>query len=459
MKKFNFNITAFLYSFFAYAVYLVFFIFIKRSGYPGGIYLFTPAYLFALYKLFTIGLWKSPSIMIYVFLPFVFSAYLSSKGGPSGWEVTGIIPFTVLSTFLFKSGKQAATPLENIYVAKGCFLILCSVAFFSAIHFFHKGDIESAIYLALSIYSPAPLFMILALFVNFIISTAAVSVILNNLNLFNKGGKIERLIFDSDDYLNLPHLNLSGIETAKGVTPEYFLEKVEQLNEVARKSKEYAGQLKQNKLFTKKINGSTLAMAPLSVMLKAGVYKTGDIILPENGDKRSFIALAEDSRLIGYYVIDKITAQSNSDILKAVKSSFKIDSVIAGANDPELWKECCLTVENLDEAASGENDLIISSKKIDTVSHLACWGEGEKSFGDIFIVKPFVATILNLVIISSSLKNKFFKGIIIVSIPFAFSLFSASMGLKIPQVSASSVMFSFVFTVFYVFYIKKRKAK
>jgi hypothetical protein len=458
MKKFNLNITAFLYTFFAYAVYLVVFVFVKRSGYQSGIYLFVPAYLFAFYKVFQIGLWKKTGFLLYMVFPFIASVYLSASDSPAGWEVTGIIPFTVIATFLFKSGSQPDTPLANIYITKICGFVLAAVIFFSTVHFFRTGDINSALYLAVSIYSPAPIFISLALFINFIISTAAISVVLNNLKLFNNGGRIGRLVFDGDDYLTLPHLNLSGIETAAGVSTDEFLNLVEQLNEVAGKSKEYAKQIKNKKLFSKKIGDSILAMAPIGIMLESGVYKTENIVLPQDGDIRSFIALARDSKVIGYYAIDKITSETNSDILNAITQTFKVQSVVVGATDPELWKKCCATVKNMGEVSVKKDDLVVSSTLTDSASYLACWGDKNAGRGDVFIVKPFLNTLLSLIIITSSLRDKFFKGIIIVSLPFAFSLFSVSMGLKIPQVSAASAMFSFVFTIFYVFYIKKKKA-
>jgi len=462
MKKFNFTISAFLYSFLVYCFYLVVYIFVKRSGYENGIYLFTPAFIFTFFKMISNKLWKKPVVILFVMIPFVMSAYLSLNNGvAAGWEVSGIIPIFVLASFLFKSGEKPATPLENILMTKICVMILLSVLFFSSVHFFRTGDINSAVYLAVSVYSPAPVLLALAIFVNFIISTAAVSIVLNNLKLFNMGGKIKRLVFDTDDFLTLPHLNLSGIVTVTGVSKNDFLEKVEKLNEAARQSKEYAKQLKQNKLFSKKFKeeGYTLAMAPVNVMVESGNYDVSGIPLPETDDKRSFIALAMDSTIIGYYAIDRITPETNSDMLKVIKENFNIPSIVVNPSDISLWGNCCSCVEKFDELEMLPEDMIISSAISESDSILASWGEKdkEKIKGDVFIAKPFLSSILNLMIITHSIPQKFYKGIIIVSLPFAFPLFTVSMGLKIPQVSAASTMFSLVFTIFYVFYVKKRK--
>ncbi len=458
MKKFNFNVSSFIYSFLVYCFYLVGIVFLKRSNYESGIYYFTPAFLFVFFKLITIGPAKVPILTLYSLLPFLVSAYLSLKGGPAGWEVTGTIPVLILSTFLFKSGKRPVTPLKNIYMTRICSATLLFVVFFSTVHFLRTGNIDSSLYLAVSIYSPAPFLITLALFVNFIISTAAVSIILNNFELFNRGGKISRIIFDGDGFLSFPHFNLSGIETSPGVSNADFLNKVEKLNEIAGKTKEYAEQVKKNKLFSRKFKeGYTLAMAPLEVMIGSGTYKTTDIALPDENDDRSFVALAQDDRIIGYYAIDKITPSTNATMLDVIDKNYGVPSFIVDAQGEDVWQGCCSHIEKINDIDIAPTDLLITDKEQDVSCLTAYWGAKDTGRGDVFIVKPFLTTLLNLVIVTANIPDKFYKGTVLASLPFAFALFSVSMGLKIPQVSAASTMFSLVFTIMYVFYSKKRK--
>lgn len=459
MKKFNFSVTFFLYSLLVYFFYIIVFVFITKSGYENGIYYFTPAFIFVFIKLFESGIKNLVTVAFFIAVPFAISVYLSLNGRPAGWEVSGIIPVMALLSFLFKSSEKAATPLKIVYLSKIIWSFWGLILFFSVVHFIKTGSIDDALYLAVSIYSPAPIAVATALFVNFIISTAAISAVLNNLDFFNKGAVISRLIFDTDSFLNLPHYNLSGIETIKDVPRKEFLELVEKLNQAASVSPEYSENLKNYKLFSKSFDdGTTLAMGPLSVLLENNKYNSNGLVIPAKNDDRSFIGLAKEEQIIGYYAIDSIKPSTNASYLDVFAKTYGIKSIVVNPEKPTLWKKCCHVTKSFDEIDFATTDLIITDKydKERTVTQ-AVWGGHDFSSGDLFIAKPFLSTLHNLFILSGNIKNRLIKGVLFCSFPFTFSLFAISFGLIIPKISAVSVLFSFVFTMIYVFHIKPSK--
>lgn len=455
MKKFNITISMFIFSVLIYLFYVIATVFVKKSGYGAGVYYFTPVFLFSLYKLFRAGIRETWSIALFMTLPYSASVYLSFVSDLPGWEVSGFIPVMVLMSFLFKSGRNGETPLKSVYLPKIVIIFISAVFFFSFIHFLKTGSIENALYMAVSIYSPAPAALSVAVFINFLITTATLSVVLNNLRLFNEGAVIKRIIFDSDSFLTFPHLNLSGIETMKGITKRDFLALVERLNAVAESSKEYAESVKKDGLFSHEFeDGTTLAMAPLKIMLSTGAYKKDSVTLPENEDGKSFIALAVNGVVAGYYAIEKIDPSTNASLLEILKKKLDVISIVCGASKPEMWKNSARIANRLADSDAGPGDILISEKEVNTGAINLVWGGNDYSLGDIFIARPFVSTIMNLVIVSKEVKSRLIKGVIVCSFPFAIPLFAISFGLKIPQLTAVALMFSFAMTIAYVSYFK-----
>ncbi len=456
MKKLNFTLTFFLYSILAYLFYIIVFVFIKQNDYGSGIYYFSPAFLFVFMKLYESGIKKMIPVTLFITIPFLISIYLTLQGHLAGWEVSGFLPVIVLMSYLFKSSDAGTTPLMSIYLDRAIWMFFATLLLFASIHFIKTESIDDALYLTVSIYSPAPVAVVTALFINFIISTAAVSAILNNLRFFNNGAKTTRLVFDTDRFLSFPHFNLSGIETVKDVSISEFLELVEKLNLAASESPEYSKNLKKDKLFSKTFeDGTSLAMAPLNIILSNNGYTYEGITLPENNDDRSFIALAKNNSVIGYYAIDRIKPSTNCSYLELIEKRHGIKSVIIAPEEPKLWNRCCEIKRSFSEIELTDSDLIITDEpKENTTETQVVWGKCDTGKGDIYIAKPFVTTIHNIIIISSGLKSRLAKGIIFCSFPFAFSLFSISFGLNLPKISTVSVLFSFVFTMIYIFYMK-----
>jgi len=457
MKKMNVTLTVFIFSLLAYMVYIVYLVLVKKSGYEDGIYYFSPVYIYLFIKLFSSDIRKLWYIALFCALPFAVSVYLSAKGSLPGWEVTGFLPIVVLGSFLFKDGTKGETPLKNVYVMRTVLIYLVAVIFFAGIHFLRTGNLDSALYLAVSIYSPAPILVSVTMFINFIISTASISVVMNDLKFFNNGAVIKRLIFDTDSFLTFPHFNLYGIETVPGVEKKDFLQKVEALNVVAQKDENYSDTLKRSKLFSSKMeDGTILAMAPLKVMMADKNYSSEGVAMPDIKEDLSYVALAENNKIIGYYAIDKIKPSTNSSIIDVFKKQYGIETIIANPAEPKFWKDSARITGSVEEVLPDEFDLIITDWDFESKASTVFWS-GDPSGGSIFMVKPFLATFFHLIVISAKVREKIYKGVIISSLPFAVNLFIVSFGLHVPQVTAVTLMLSFFVTVMYVFYVRKKK--
>lgn len=457
MKKLNVTLPVFIFSLLAYVVFIVYLVLVKKSGYEDGIYYFALPYIFIFIKLLSSDIRKLWHVTLFCALPFAASVYLSMKGSLPGWEISGFLPIVVLSSFLFKDGDKGETPLKNIYVKRTVLIYLVAVIFFAGTHFLRTGNLNSSLYMAIAIYSPAPVFVVVTMFINFIISTASISIVMNDLKFFNNGAVIKRLIFDTDNFLTFPHFNLFGIETAAGVDKKNFLAKVEALNVAAQNDENYNSTLKKDKLFSSQMeDGTILAMAPLKVMKADKSYSFKNIEMPDEKEDLSYVVLAENKKVIGYYAVDKIKPSTNSSILKVFEKEYGVETVIASPAQPKLWKDCARISGSVKEVLPDEKDIIITEKMNGTAATDMFW-QGDPSGGSLFMVKPFLATFLHFIVISSKVKDKIYKGVILSSLPFAANLFLVSFGLHVPQVSAVTLMLSFFTTVMYIFYVRKKK--
>ena len=456
MKKLNFSVHFFLYSLLAYIFYIVYFVLIKKTDYFFGLYYFTPAYTFVFIKLFSTGIKKLPWVALFAFIPFAVSVFLTFADHPfQGWEVSGFIPVVILSSYLFKSSAGSPTPLGIRVMPKiiKCFLTI--ILLFGIIHFFKTKSLYEALLLVVTLYSPAPIAAATALFINFIVTTTAISVLLNNMKFFNNETKISRLIFDTDKYLNIPHLNLSGIETVDDVKKEDFMHMVGKLNQAAENDPEQAKDIGKNKCFTHTFaDGKTLTMAPLHVLISEKHCSAEGLPIPKKEADSEHIALAEGTKVIGYYTIDKVRPAENAAFIELFDKKFGIKTVIANPVKPQLWQNI-ETKASLDETELKNDDILITEHEHENTAAIqALWGGVDTAKGDLFITKPFMKTLFNFIIVSRHIPEKIVKGAAICSLPFFFQLFAISFGIVTPQLSSVVVLMSFFMTVIYIFYIK-----
>lgn len=454
MKKRNFSVHFFLYSLLAYIFYLIYFVLIKKTDYFFGLYYFIPSYIFVFVKLFSTGIKKLPYIALFAAIPFIISVFLTFADNPlQGWEVSGFVPVVILSSYLFKSSDGSPTPLEIGVMQKIIKCFFAVIFFFALIHFIKTRSIEETLLLAVTLYSPAPIAVATALFINFIITTTAISVLLNNMKFFNNEARISRLIFDTDAYLNIPYLNLSGMETVEGVKKEDFIRWIDLLDKAAAESPDTG--IKKNKFFTHTFeDGKKLTMAPLHILISELHCSYEGLAIPEKDENSEFIALALENRIIGYYSIDKIKPTANAAFLELFEKKYGIKTIIVNPAKPQLWKNFEIK-KSMDEIPLSENDIIISENYSGNLpSTELVWGGTDTGKGDIFITKPFMKTLLHFIVVSRKIPEKIVKGTLFCSLPFLFQLFAASFGISSPQISSVALLMSFFMTVIYIFYIK-----
>ncbi len=456
MRKLNFSVHFFLYSILTYIFYIIYFVLIKKVDYFFGLYYFTPAYIFVFIKLFSTGIKKLPWVALFAFIPFALSVFLTFADHPfQGWEVSGFIPVVILASYLFKSSKGSPTPLEIRVMPKIIKCFLAIVLIFGLIHFFKTKSLYDALLLVVTLYSPAPIAAATALFINFIVTTTAASVLLNNMKFFNNEAKISRLVFDTDKYLNIPHLNLSGIETVESVKKEDFMQMIAKLNQAAENDPEQTKDIGKNKCFSHTFeDGRTLTMAPLHVLVSEKHCSAEGLPIPKKDESSEHIALAEGSKVIGYYTIDKVKPAENAAFLELFDKKFGIKTIIANPVKPQLWQNI-ETKTSLDELELSRNDILISGEEHENTAAIqALWGGTDTAKGDVFITKPFMKTLFNFIIVSRNIPEKIVKGAVFCSLPFLFQLFAVSFGIVTPQLSSVIVLTSFFITIVYIFYIR-----
>ena len=456
MRKLNFSVHFFLYSLLAYIFYIIYFVLIKKADYFFGLYYFTPAYIFVFIKLFSTGIKKLLWVALFALIPFAVSVFLTFADRPfQGWEVSGFTPVVILASYLFKSSSGSPTPLEIRVMPKIIKWFLAIVFLFGIIHFFKTKSLYDALLLVVTLYSPAPIAAATALFINFIVTTTAASVLLNNMKFFNNEAKISRLVFDTDKYLNIPHLNLSGIETVESVKKEDFMQMIAKLNQAAENDPEQTKEIGKNKCFSHTFeDGKTFTMAPLHILVSEKHCSAEGLSIPKKEADSEYIALAEGTKVIGYYTIDKVKPTENAAFLELFDKKFGIKTVIVNPVKPQLWQNI-ETKTSLDEIELTRDDiLIIGEERENTAAIQALWGGADTAKGDVFITKPFVKTLFNFIIVSRNIPEKIVKGAVFCSLPFLFQLFALSFGIVTPQLSSVIVLTSFFITIVYIFYIR-----
>ncbi|MBP5407370.1 hypothetical protein J6Z19_09570 [bacterium] len=457
MRKLNFSVHFFLYSLLAYIFYIIYFVFIKKADYFFGLYYFTPAYVFVFIKLFSTGIKKLSWVASFVFIPFAISVFLTFADHPfQGWEVSGFIPVAVLASYLFKSSGGSPTPLGIRVLPKIIKWFFAVVLVFGVIHFIKTRSINDALLLVVTLWTPAPIAAVTALFINFIITTTAASVLLNNMKFFNNEAKISRLIFDTDAFLNVPHLSLSGIETVPELKKEDFIRMIDRLNKAAADNPEQSENIKKNKYFSHSFeDGKTLTMAPLHFLVSEKHCSHEGIEIPLKDTDSEYVALAEDGKIIGYYAIDKVKPTENAAFLELFEKKYGIKSVIVNPVKPQLWKSI-ETKKSFDEIELTERDIVITDNHRENISSSieARWGGTDIVKGDIYITKPLVKTLFHFIIVSRKIPEKIVKGAAVCSIPFLFQLFAASFDISAPQISSVALLMSFFMIVIYIFFVK-----
>lgn len=445
-----------IYAVAGYLIYLLIFVFLIRGQYSIGLYLFTPIMLYSLFRLLSIPVSRQMiMLVVYTSIPFVISVFLTINEKYSGWEITGLLPVAVIGSFVLRGDKKTTTPLVTSMIDNKVFYFLLLVFLFAGINYYRNMNINpeahfNSLYLLVSIYSPAILFTTMVIFLLFIIETATVRSVLNNYRLFIDGGKIERIIFNTTDFLEISQFNITDIVTAEGVPQNDFVNKIELLNNAVAAKNDKGEQA----IFTHSFDdGMTLTMAPLCVLLDRKEYSAGRVELPKNPSNRAYAALAENNEIIGYYLINRQDMASNNILLKLLREKFGVFSVIVTQKKDKKWTENSQVVTSLDKLELKETDLILTDVPVDGGrAYVAGWGKADQENCDLYLVEPFLMNILKLIITCRRLPARLNLAILLASIPFLIPLFASIYLVYLPQLSGIAVLFSVLVSVAMMLY-------
>ncbi len=431
----------------AYFGYLVTVVFVMKSHYEFGLYLFTPLFLYTIFRTLNARIKRASLLLsLYLALPFFTSVWLTLSGAAPVWEVTGALPIAVLFSFSLKSEKSSSplftsllTPLYGVFFALALFLPL--------INFISNRDIVKALQLMLAVYSPALVLTTVIVFLRFIIETASLNIVLNNFRLFIHGAKIERIIFDSTDFLSLAQVNLSGIITAEGVSRDLFLKKVNLLNKEFAAADENNDIMKRDAKFSRKMaDGTELTIGTLYLLIKKEKYRTDGLALPPDLTAKSFVALAENNRVIGYYVIDRFDKTSNRTMLDLLRDKYGVTTTIVGSGSANF--PAVPVAGTLAEFSPRHGDLFITQAPPENCPCISVgWGAAKAESADIHLTEPYLINIMKLVIILSTIRPRLYRSVAVASAPFILPLFLSIFKLHVPQLNAVAVLMMMLLTM------------
>ncbi len=460
MQKSKITAIMLIYSIVSYIFYLIAFIFIKKSEYYSGIIFFTPVIIYSAFKIKEIQDKNKVFFLFYMMIPFIISSALTLNKILPAWEVTGIFPIIFLLSLFFSNKNDKSIPIILENLKKHFFTLLSILLLFSTIHFIKTGSFNHAIYLFISAYSPALIIVPLMSFIVFLIETTTSGIILNSGKLFKQQSPIKRIIFDGTDFLNLEQYSLKEIVTAKNISKQEFTNKMNQLNTVSQNSEKYLNSLKNKTIFSEKIKEDVFSVSPLNLMLEDKKFTHKTIKLPQKSNNYSYIALAQNYEIIGYYIIDKTNFDNNAKIFETIKEQFNIQMVIIGKkSELTKWKKYAEFVETTELANIGQGDLLISKYEGFSPSAIKInWEIDKKNSGDIFLSKPFPLTILKIITIFQRKNRKTSKGLVFASLPLILPIFSQAFNFYLPEVSATSILLSISISIIW-FMPKKQKNK
>ncbi|HOW52936.1 MAG TPA: hypothetical protein PLV42_12945 [bacterium] len=431
----------------AYFGYLVTIIFVMKSHYEFGLYLFTPLFLYTIFRVLNARIKRASLLLaLYLALPFFTSVWLTLIGAAPVWEVTGALPIAVLFSFSLKSEKSSSplftSLLEPIYA-----LFFALTLFLPLVNFINNRDIVPALQLMLAIYSPALVLTTVIVFLRFIIETASLNMVLNSFRLFIHGAKVDRLLFDSAQFLSLGQVNLSGIITAEGVSRDLFLKKVNLLNKEFAAADENNDIMKRDAKFSRKMaDGTELTIGTLYLLIKKEKYRTDGLALPPDLTAKSFVAMAEGNRVIGYYVIDRFDATANRTMIDLLREKYGIASALIGTADERF--PAVPAAATLAELMPGHHDMLITQTPPDDSPCIVVgWGGAAPEKCDLYLNEPYLITLMKLFLLLTTIRPRLYRSVAIASIPFILPLFLSIFKLHVPQLNAVAVLLMMLLTI------------
>ncbi len=456
MKKNSFDATVLIYAFISYFAYLAAAIFFSKSWYSSGLVLFTPTVLYSIFKIFSLKINKQSLVLgTYVSIPFGVSLFLTANNTLSGWEITGLIPVAVLTSFLFKN-DDSSTPLSTVLLDRKMLFLVFAAAVISAAYFIHTGDLFKSLYLFISVYSPTILINSLLIFVNFLIETAVISSMLNNFKLFIRGGRIERIVFLSPEFLKITQLNLKGVVTAENVSKKDFMKRVELLNSALQDENGEAGKGTHAGFTYKLKDGTAFTMASLEIIKKRKGTRIDGIALPAETDGKSYVGITENKRLIGYYIVDHIDSSANTAFLKMLKEKYDVASIVVDNEESSIWRDSVEVVDHPKDLSFGANDLVVTSGEYAVDDGISLgWGNIDLKSTDVYLAEPYLLHVIKLIAISKRLKRRLNLVFLVTLAPFFIPLMASLYGIFLPELPAVAALLSVVMGLLFTFFVRK----
>ncbi len=444
----NTDIALLLIGLFLYFGYLIIAVFVLRRGYEYGLYLFSPLYLYTLGRVLSARIKKMSFLLaVHLTIPFFASVYLSFIGAAPVWEVSGFLPLPLLLSFSFKSEKSSS-PLFTSLLLPVYAIFFGLLSFFTVVNYLSHRSVVSSLQLTISLYSPAIVASTTVVFFRLILETAALNLVLNDFRLFIHGARIRRLIFDSPRFLSLAQAHFAGIITAEGVSREEFLKKVNALNKEFSSSSENSDIMRRDAKFSRTMSdGTELTLGTLYLLLKKERFSAERLALPPNFETKSYVALAENRRILGYYIVEKFEPAANKTMIAVLKERYGIETVIIG--DGNDMFPGTTRVSSLSEIMLSHEDLLITETPPDRPLPciVALWGAQRSDACDLFIVEPALLNIMKLMSVLNTVRPRLYRSVAVTSLPLLLPLFLSIYGINLPQINAIAIMFLMVLTI------------
>ncbi|MFO7736107.1 MAG: hypothetical protein R6W70_07840 [bacterium] len=446
-----------IYTVLSYLFYIVFYLFIQGQVSEAGMFLFTPTIILCCVKVLSIKGKQLQKLSLFIFMtiPWGISTYLTFiEAQYTGWEITGFMPVPVLSSFLFAPSGRNKSPLliKTLPVKTAVFLVFIITA--GIVHLIIKGNFINTLQFVQSLYAPAIILAVIASFVLFLFRAAAGGILVNSFDFFISEGKIDRVVFLNDKAFGKEQLNIVDMVLAEDIDEKTFSEKVSVLDKEAVRRNRSGRELSSEQYFSVEKDGIFYEMAPLKKFLskKKDEYVCKGLKIPEKLTADSYVALAEDRKIKGYYVMEKSGKDAEKKMLKYLKKEFSVNPVII-TDDKKSWKGVAEIYSSVSDIEISETDFLITDDEIDLpeTAMKAGWGAVDKEKYGIYFLRESLLEVVKLMkTIQLSLK-KINRVCVIAGLPFILSFAAGLFDIYVAQLSAVTILFSVAVTLFYLF--------
>ncbi len=447
------------YTLITYLIYIIFSVFLKKDFSDYTLVVFTLPFIYAFIRIMMLKGWLYKiQFLIFILIPFVISLILVFFKDDSffqGWEISVSILIPFFLSLLFKSEDS-----DSIFFSKSIFVKLYTAYGFAlivaSIHYFASYNVLESLYLILIAAYPSAFIIIVISFFRFIVEAAVSRFSLNSFNPFKYAFYVKRIFFTSDGIFSNIQQVFGGIILADGITENYFKENAALLDKVLNKSGVSVDNMKRKAGVSSKVaENKELKMAPLKLLI-ASKCTYDELKMPENlDDGKTYLGLAENNKLLGYYIFDKVGSKSSSSLVKMLKEQFGIDFYIVNSKNKDL--NFLTHISSFNEVKLNFSDIVMTDNLIElslSGSPLTvAWGTSQNiEKADISMMEPTMISITRFVEMVRLSGKKMDKVLFFSYIPFLIPVFAANYKIFLPELSTVSIMLSLLIALFLSLY-------